>query len=307
MITIKHLTIFREVARVKSMSKAAENLYISQPTISQKIQEIENYYHIKLFQRHSRTLGISTEGKLFLEHANKILDELDFIENMFFNKNDQMTIKFGSTLTVANAVTARMLKTIEKKHPEMHFQVYVDNTHSIEEKLLSNELDIAIVEGDIHNDNIIHEPIIHDQLVLVCSKEHPLSQYDVITLNDLQHLPFIVREKGSGTRAMLDNFMHHHKITYTVEWQCHSWSSIKQAVIMNHGLTLISARLVQNEIDQGLLHVLTLADWSWHRMFSLCYHKEKCNNPQFKIIREEALRFAHCPIMDLLENINKKQ
>lgn len=305
MITIKHLTIFKEVARVKSMSKAAENLYISQPTISQKIQEIENYYHIKLFQRHSRTLGISEEGKIFLEHANKILDELDVIENIFFHKDDKITLKFGSTLTVANTVTAQMLKSIEEKHPEMHFQVYVDNTQSIEEKLISNELDIAIVEGDIHNDNIIHEPIIHDQLVLVCSKKHPLAKCDVIDISALQNLPFIVREKGSGTRAMLDNFMHHHKIAYTIEWQCHSWSSIKQAVIMNHGLTLISARLVQNEIDQDLLHVLNIPDLSWHRMFSLCYHKEKTNIPQLKIIKNEALHFAHCPIMDLLRHFER--
>ena len=66
MITIKHLLIFKEVARVKSMSKAAKNLYISQPSISQKIQEIEEYYHIKLFQRYSKSLGISEEGEIFL-------------------------------------------------------------------------------------------------------------------------------------------------------------------------------------------------------------------------------------------------
>ena len=76
MITLKHLTIFKEVARLKSMSKAAETLYISQPTISQKIQEIENYYNIKLFQRYSKYLGISEEGKIFLDHANKILSEM---------------------------------------------------------------------------------------------------------------------------------------------------------------------------------------------------------------------------------------
>lgn len=305
MITIKHLKIFKEVARVKSMSKAAENLYISQPTISQKIQEIENFYHIKLFQRHSRTLGISEDGKLLLDHANKILDEFDIMDNLFANK-DKTTIKFGSTLTVANAVTAKMLKNIEEKHPDMHFQVYVDNTQSIEEKLISYDLDVAIVEGDIHNDSIIHEPIIHDQLVLVCSKDHPLAQFDIIDLSALENLPFIVREKGSGTRAMLDNFMHYHKISYTVEWQCHSWSSIKQAVIMNHGLTLISARLVQNEIDQGLLHVLKLPHWSWHRMFSLCYRKEYASQNQLKIIKEEALHFAYCPIMDFIEISSKK-
>lgn len=299
MITIKHLTIFKEVARVKSMSKAAENLYISQPTISQKIQEIENYYHIKLFQRHSRTLVISEDGKLFLEHVNSILDELELIDNIFFHNDDKVTIKFGSTLTVANTVTASMLKTIEDKHPEIHFQVYVDNTQTIEEKLLTNELDIAIVEGDIHSDNIIHEPIIHDQLVLVCSRDHPLAKQDIIDLSQLHNLPFVVREKGSGTRAMLDNFMHHHKIPYTIEWQCHSWSSIKQAVIMNHGLTLISIRLVQNEIDQGLLHVLTIPSYSWHRMFSLCYHKDKNQSTKLQVIRNEAKHFAYCPLMDL--------
>ena len=80
MITLKHLTIFKEVARVKSMSKAAENLYISQPTVSQKIQEIEEYYHIKLFQRYSKTLGISEEGLVFLEHANKVLEEMNNID-----------------------------------------------------------------------------------------------------------------------------------------------------------------------------------------------------------------------------------
>ena len=79
MISLKHLIIFKEVARVKSMSKAAENLYISQPTISQKIQEIESYYNIKLFQRFSKSLGISEEGEIFLEHVDKILNELEYL------------------------------------------------------------------------------------------------------------------------------------------------------------------------------------------------------------------------------------
>ena len=301
MITLKHLIIFREVARVKSMSKAAENLYISQPTVSRKIQEIEDYYHIKLFQRFSKTLGISEEGILFLEHVNYILNEMDKIDDLFFNKKDTISLRLGSTLTVANTLTPMLLADVKEKQPLLNFSVFIDNTQSIENMLLENKLDLGLVEGDIHNDMIIHEPIIHDQLALVCSNNHELAIYDTITINDLSHQTYIMREKGSGTRSMFEQFMQSHKIPYQISWECHSWDSIKQAVVFNHGITLISLRLVEKEIDEGSLHVLKIDNCSWTRMFSLCYHKNKIWNDNFELVKQTCLSYVHCPIMELLK------
>lgn len=301
MITIKHLTIFKEVARVKSMSKAAENLYISQPTISQKIQEIENYYHIKLFQRYSKSLGISEEGKIFLEHTNKVLQELETIDEIFFHKKDKITLRIGSTLTVGSTVSPVLFSNIQKRYPHLNLQVYVDNTQEIESMLLNNQLDIAIVEGDIHNDHIIHEPIIPDQLVLVCSPNHPLAKFNTITIEQLHHLTFILREKGSGTRAMFERFMNIYKIPYNISWQCHSWDSIKQAVLYNQGITLMSIHLVEKEIKDHSLHILNIENYSWNRMFSLCYHKNKQWNTNMDIIKRETIHYNNCPIIEFVQ------
>lgn len=292
MITIKHLVIFKEVARVKSMSKAAENLFISQPTISQKIQEIENYYHIKLFQRFSKTLGISEEGEIFLKHVNKVLMELETIDEIFFHNRENINIRVGTTLTIASTVAPVLFHDIQSKYTNMHLQVYVDNTQSIENMLLENQLDIAIVEGDIHSDMIIHEPIIDDRLALVCSCENELCNQENVPIQRLEQEAFIVREKGSGTRAMLEQFMTLHKLPLHVAWQCHSWESVIQAVIYNHGLSLISLRLVQKELQEGLLRVVQLENWSWERTFSLCYHKNKAWNHNLDIFRNEAFLFS---------------
>ena len=297
MITLKHLTIFKEVARLKSMSKAAETLFISQPTISQKIQEIESYYGIKLFQRYSKHLGISEEGKIFLEHANKILADMEAMDDVFFHKKEAISLRLGLTLTVASTVAPQLIHDIKAKNPNLHINVYVDNTQTIESMLLENELDIAIVEGDIHNDNIIHENIIPDRLALVCSKKHPLASKNVITPEDLHNQEFICREKGSGTRSMLEQFMALYKTPYHIVWQCASWESIKQGVIHNHGLTLMSIRLLQNEIENGDIKVLHIEDWSWNRMFALCYRKNKEWNQNLDIVRQEAINYIHCPLL----------
>lgn len=301
MITIKHLIIFKEVARTKSMSKAAKNLYISQPTISQKIQEIENYYHIKLFQRYSKFLGISEEGKIFLDHANKVLREMEAIDDTFFHNKENITLRVGSTLTVASTVAPKLFKDIQNAYPNLKFQVFVDNTQSIENMILENQLDIAIVEGDIHHDQIVHEGIIPDRLVLVCAKDHPFAQEETIDIEQLHHQSFVLREKGSGTRAMLEQFMHLYKIPFYVSWQCHSWESIKQAAIQNHGLTLISARLVEKEIAEGDLHVLNIQNWNWNRMFSLCYHKNKAWNHNLEIFRQASMNAIYCPLLDVIK------
>ena len=132
MITRRHLFIFKTVAETKSMSKAAKALYISQPTISQKIQEIENFYGVKLFERYSKTLLISDEGKILLEKANQILESFDEIDHIFSDIN-QFPLRIGATLTIGGTIFAPMLKKLKQENPGLQLQVYVDNSHIIEE------------------------------------------------------------------------------------------------------------------------------------------------------------------------------
>ncbi|MCD8028675.1 MAG: LysR family transcriptional regulator [Erysipelotrichaceae bacterium] len=298
MITIKHLQIFQEVACVKSMSQAAKNLYISQPTISQKIQEIEDEYHIKLFQRTHKTLLISEEGTSFLKYTNRILNEIDEMVDYFLNNNGNKTIRLGATLTVGCTIIPQLLKQINQKYPNICIQITVDNTLCIENLLLENKLDIGIVEGDLRNPKIIREPIIQDQLVFISTPSHPLTKYKTIQTSQLENYPFILREKGSGTRAKFDQFMNRYKVDYQTAWTCHSWESIKQAVLNDFGISIISVHMIENEIKDGTLQILNIENWDCHRLFSICYHESKELNEDLLEIIHESENFSHCPILD---------
>lgn len=285
MITRKHLTIFKMVAKTRSMSKAAKLLYISQPTISQKIQEIEEEYNIKLFERYSKTLFISEEGQVLLVKANQILNLYDEIDHTF-TKTKQFPLKIGATLTIGSTLISPILKDLKEKYQDITFQVYIDNTNVIEEKLLNNTLDIALVEGTIVNQDLIVEPVIKDQVVFVCSKDYPLSKNDFISLEKLNQYPFIDREQGSGTRNQLDECLKNNNIYLEPAWQCHSWESVKQAVLNGHGIALMPMKIIENEVIEKTIHVLNVNNIVIDRDFSICYHKNKTINKKMQAFIE---------------------
>lgn len=281
MITRKHLAIFKTVAKTKSMSKAAKLLYISQPTISQKIQEIEDEYQVKLFERYSKTLFISEEGQTLLVKANQILNLYDEIEHIF-TKTKQFPLKIGATLTIGSTLISPILKKLKDKYQDITFQVYIDNTNVIEEKLLNNTLDIALVEGTIINQDLIVEPVIKDRVVFVCAQDHPLNNVKVMSLTELSLHPFIDREQGSGTRNQLDEFLKNNNIFLEPAWQCHSWESVKQAVLNGHGIALMPMKIIENEVIEKSIQVINVNNISIERDFSICYHKNKSINKKMQ-------------------------
>lgn len=281
MITRKHLAIFKTVAKTKSMSKAAKLLYISQPTISQKIQEIEDEYQVKLFERYSKTLFISEEGQTLLVKANQILNLYDEIEHIF-TKTKQFPLKIGATLTIGSTLISPILKKLKDKYQDITFQVYIDNTNVIEEKLLNNTLDIALVEGTIINQDLIVEPVIKDQVVFVCAQDYPLNNVKVMSLTELSLHPFIDREQGSGTRNQLDECLKNNNIFLEPAWQCHSWESVKQAVLNGHGIALMPMKIIENEVIEKSIQVINVNNISIERDFSICYHKNKSINKKMQ-------------------------
>lgn len=281
MITRKHLAIFKTVAKTKSMSKAAKLLYISQPTISQKIQEIEDEYQVKLFERYSKTLFISEEGQTLLVKANQILNLYDEIEHIF-TKTKQFPLKIGATLTIGSTLISPILKKLKDKYQDITFQVYIDNTNVIEEKLLNNTLDIALVEGTIINQDLIVEPVIKDQVVFVCAQDYPLNNVKVMSLTELSLHPFIDREQGSGTRNQLDECLKNNNIFLEPAWQCHSCESVKQAVLNGHGIALMPMKIIENEVIEKSIQVINVNNISIERDFSICYHKNKSINKKMQ-------------------------
>ena len=274
MLNIRHYRIFQCVAQCLNMSHAAKQLYVSQPTVSQTISEMEKYYEIKLFERYPKKLFLTDAGTRLLKAVNAFLYSYEEINNM--NLKDTKTIlHIGATHTIEDSILDPILSDAQKRSSSLDFYVRVTNTATIEEMILSNELDFGIIEGKIENEDITTIPITKDTLLLICSTKHPFASKDSLSLDDLNNVNFVLREKGSGTRELFERKMAFHHINYNVKWECTGFNAIKNAVINNRGIGVISSRMIQKEIDNNLLKVVPIEEFIWKRDFFLVYHKNK--------------------------------
>lgn len=286
-MTLRHLLIFIEVAKCGKMSLAANKLFISQPTVSQVISELEAHYEVKLFERFPKTLCITEDGKVLLNHAKRVINYYNILEETMKNPSHEMPLQIGATVTIGNRLISPILNKFKEKYEGEKTRVYINNTREIEKRLLSNELDIGIVEGIIKSPHLVVTPVKEDKLVLVCGVNHRLASKSIVALKDILKESFIMREDGSGTRDIFTNFVQAQGYNINIDWEASEPGAIIQGVINNHGITVISECLIENEIKEGKLKILELKGFKWKRMFNLVYHKNKLLSPMLKGFMEE--------------------
>lgn len=274
-MTIRHLRIFVAVAETGKMSAAAERCFITQPTVSQAIRELENHYQVTLFDRLSKKLYITEAGKQLLTYAQKVLSQFDILENNMedFHRNDQLRI--GATITVGACLLSSVLNDMKALHPGLRTYACVANTSLIEKKLLNSELDVALVEGIITSPDLISIPVVDDFLVLAIAHEHPLAKKKQIHVQELSQYDFVMREKGSGTRKLFEDYLIKNQVSCRIAWEATCLDAFKSAILYNGCISAISVRLVEQEILSGQIHVIRNMESDWDRSFYLVYHKDK--------------------------------
>lgn len=270
MATLKQLKTFIAVAEYKKMNEAAKRLYISQPTVSQVISDLEAEYHVQLFERSSRSLKITPAGLLLLDNAREIVAIHSHLEQAMENIHSHRPLRLGATLTIGNTLMATLVEQLTRKFPDIDVTVSVDNTKIIEYQMIRNELDMALVEGIIVRQEILTEPVLEDTLCLICGRNHPFAGKSSVTMEDLRHQDFIMREKGSGTRAIFENIMLTHHIPFSTKWECSTRCAIVDAVRHNLGLAVLSKRCVTEYVESGDIVVCPLKGVSMKRFFYLC-------------------------------------
>ncbi len=295
-MTIRHLRIFIEVANSGKMSLAANKFFISQPTVSQVIAELENHYNIKLFERLSKKLYITPDGEKLLEYAKKVVLNFDELESIMKSSNNHL-LRIGASVTVGTYFLSSILKEFQLSQPQIKTTVLVNNTKNIIDKLLNSNLDIAIVEGEISHQDLVTTPIAKDYLVLVCGKDHKFFGRQSICVEELALEDFILREEGSGTRELFESFMKSYNIPINVSWECNNSQAIKNAVLNNFGLSVISARLIQNELKDKSIYIVPIQNCSKYnnclleRNFCLVMHKNKYKSSSLKEFENICLNF----------------
>ena len=278
-MTLRHLNIFVAVADYGSMSAAAAHLYLSQPTVSQAIRELEKHYNGLLFERLGKKLYLTERGKLLLPRARELVHQFEETEELMLNQGQSSTLKLGSTITVGTCLTPFLIPELQKSCPEVKVSSYVSNTRKIEQKLLRSELDVGIVEGEILSSDLIVLPIVEDCLVLAVGKEHPLYERKILKVQDLNDQQFAMREQGSGTRQLFEDYAERHQISFQTVWEANSPRTLLNAVLYDRVLSVMSLRLMYHEVQHESIHVFRNENGEWNRKFKLVYHKNKFLTP----------------------------
>ncbi|MSS64138.1 LysR family transcriptional regulator [Velocimicrobium porci] len=274
-MTIRHLKIFIEVADSGKMSLAAAKFYISQPTVSQAIRELEEHYGVLLFERLSKRLYITPEGKKLLSYARQAVKQFDELEEAMQITNQTRQIRIGSTITVGVCLLPTIINDLKKQYPDSETYSFVSNTRTIEQKLLQSELDVGLVEGTIKHRDLVSIPMIDDFLVLACSPSHPFATKKTLHLNELADQAFVMREQGSGTRELFEQYLNKFHIPIKIAEEANCPGAIKYAILLNQYLSAISIRLLKDEINENKIHVIKNHENEWNRHFYLVYHKDK--------------------------------
>lgn len=274
-MTLRHIKIFVAVCECNSVTAAAEKLYLAQPSVSLAIRELEDYYGIKLFDRISRRLFITEQGKIFLKYANHIASLFNELDNKIKNWDSIGTLRVGSSITIGNNLLPGFIKKFNMKYPQIKVQVTIDNSEEIESRVMKNEVDIGLVEGIPCNNQVEKEKFRKDQLVLICAANHQLAKSGEVTIKELPKYDFILREKGSGSRELFDSSMLIHNIEIEPLWESISTRAIIQAVIEGIGISVVPYLLVKNDIKKGDINLIKIKEITFTRDFYIIVHKNK--------------------------------
>lgn len=292
-MTVRHLMIFITVAEQGSMSAAAKSLYLSQPTVSQTIRELEKHYNGLLFERFGKKLYLTERGKLLLPHAKELVQNFQHLEEMMLNQGQAPILRLGSTITVGTCLTPAFVLDLKKKFTDLNVYSYVSNTRDIEQKLLRSELDAAVVEGEINAPELTVLPIIDDSLVLAVGKNHPFYQANHLSVMDLNDQNYAMREAGSGTRQLFEDFASRYNISYEITWEANSPRTLLNAVLYDQVLSVMSLRLMEPEIKNRTIHVFFQKRGEWDRKFKLVYHKNKFLTPAIYELEKILHKYKH--------------
>lgn len=281
-MTLKHMRIFLAVCQEKSITKASQKLHLSQPAVSVAIKELEDYYGIALFERISRKLFITEAGKRFYDYTLHIVSLFDEMETMIKDWDTVGKLRIGASITIGTQLMPQFVKRFKAVYQLMDVLVTVDSSETIERKILTNQIDFGLIEGSIHYESIVSEPFMDDNLAVVCGKDHPLAQKDIVRIEDLKEVPFLIREKNSGTREIAEQALRQHNFGIAPAWESTSTQAIVNAVAEGLGFSILPQVLMHSYKNQSRLKLLKVEGLSLKRQFLIIYHRNKFLTPAAK-------------------------
>lgn len=259
---IEPLMIFKKVAEERSFSKAAEDLFLSQPAVSSHIRNLENEFGTKLIYRSSKHVELTPAGEVLYEQAGRIINQYQETKDKINQIQSVVAgdLRIGASFTIGEYILPQLVSLMATMYPNLNISVTIGNTEEIVQGLRQNRLDIALVEGKISGKDFILEPFMEDEMVLIAPLGHSLSKIKNATVKELKDHVWILRESGSGTREFSDRFIQTLSLQKRHSYVFSSNTGVKAAVISGLGIALVSKLIIQKELRAGELVLIPLEE-----------------------------------------------
>lgn len=270
---------FLAVCSCLNYTKAAKQLHITQPAVTQHIQYLEQYYNCQLFFHEGHHITLSPAGELLLHSANAYRNDDMFLkEKIEAQKSHATTLKFGTTMTIGEFVIAKPLSHFIKSHPDADIHMTIANTSELLRQLGSGKIHFALVEGYYDSAAYASMPYSTENFIAVCSGSHPIAlKHEPVSISDLLSERILVREPGSGTREILERNLSTHNIQidqFKHVTEVSGMHTIISLVEDNCGITFLYQTAVTNELANGTLVQIPLTDFAVTHDFTFLWNKD---------------------------------
>jgi DNA-binding transcriptional LysR family regulator len=278
-----HYKVFIEVASHLSFSKAAEVLFISQPAVSKHVKKLESEVGLPLFERKGNTISLTTSGQKLLEYlhqAKKIQSQIEsdvqIIKDQFKARGE---LRIGASTTLSLYVLPKILSAFHKNFPNVQLLLINRNSENILDALVNKEIDLAIIESHHKINAVQYQMFMHDEIIPVCASHSPYAEKP-IELEQLKNFPVAIRERGSGTLALLSKELAKHHIKHrelNVIARLGGTEALKNFLLEDVAIGFLSRLAVKQELSNGSLREVNIKSFKVVRTFNFLQRKGEGN------------------------------
>ncbi|WP_250655833.1 LysR family transcriptional regulator [Alkalimarinus coralli] len=273
--TLRQLEVFLATAHYENITQAAESISLSQSAASEALKGLEKQFDIQLFDRVGKRLQLNELGRLLRPKAEALVERAQDLENAFRQHKDIGALKVGATLSIGNYLAVNIMAEFMSLHPTAEVSLQVANTTTIANKISNFELDVGLVEGELHRPELDVVPWRDDELCVFCAPSHPLAKKNRLNDSDLLTADWIMRESGSGTRQAFDWAMHGLLPELNISLELQHTEAIKRAVEAGLGIGCLSSITLEDAFKRGSLVRLDVPHRNFQRRFYFILHKDK--------------------------------
>ncbi len=300
-ITLRQLKVFERVAKRLSFTRAAEELYLTQPAVSMQIKQFEEAIGLPLFERLGKKIYLTRAGEELYRLSKTISRNLDEAERLI----EELKGTEGGRLVVAVASTVhyfaiRLLAEFCRKYPNVKVNFKVTNRKGLMQLLEENEADIVLMGQPPEEIDLVSEAFMDNPLVIIAPVGHPLAGRKRISLDELKNETFLMREQGSGTRTSVERYFAEWGVTLTASMEMNTNGAIKQGVEVGLGLGVVSWHTVDRELEDGRLVVLDVEHFPIMRKWYIVHRAGKQISGVAKafeeFVRSEGHRFVRADV-----------